>query len=90
MLLVNVMNNQNEVNVIMQDYFDIVGTIVNTLVIIYYFYLKKFMETYEENLEEDITTNFNSFRTNRNLYNPIEESEPDIYQTPESPKIITL
>jgi len=38
------MNNQNEVNVIIQDYFDIVGTILNTLVIIYYLFIRKFIE----------------------------------------------
>jgi len=43
MLLVNIMNNQNEVNVIIQDYFDIVGTILNTLVIIYYLFIRKFI-----------------------------------------------
>jgi len=48
MLLVNIINRQNVLNVIIQDYFEIVGTIVNTLVIIYYLFIKKFMDILKE------------------------------------------
>ena len=37
-------NSQNEKNVIIQDYFDIIGTIINTLVSVYNLFIIKFIE----------------------------------------------
>jgi len=43
MILLAVINNQDVINVIIQDYCDIVGTFINTVVIIYYLYITKFI-----------------------------------------------
>jgi len=50
MLLVNIINRQSVLDVIIQDYFDIVGTIANTLVIIYYLFISKFIEIRRQKL----------------------------------------
>jgi len=46
MLLMYFMENQKEINVVMRDYFDIAGTITNTLVSIYDLFIIKFIEIY--------------------------------------------
>jgi len=46
MLLTYVVDNQNEINVVVQEYFDIVGTIMNTLAIIYFLFIVKFIEIF--------------------------------------------
>jgi len=40
-------NSQNVKNVIIQDYFDIIGTIINTLVSVYNLFIIKFIEILE-------------------------------------------
>jgi len=40
---------QDVVNVVIKDYFDIVGTIINTAVSIYFLFIIKFLEIYNEN-----------------------------------------
>jgi len=42
------MENQKEINVVIQDYFDIGGTITITLVIIYDLFIVKFIEIMTE------------------------------------------
>jgi len=42
-ILVNVINFF-DINIIIQDYFDIVGNIISTLVIIYFLFIVKFIE----------------------------------------------
>jgi len=55
-LLVNIMNNQSVLNVIIQDYFEIVGTIVNTSVIVHYLFLRKFIEIHRrKSLEASVS-----------------------------------
>jgi len=46
MIFMTIVGNQNVINVVVKDYFDIVGTIINTLVIIYYLFIIKFNEIY--------------------------------------------
>jgi len=46
MLLIYVIDNQHEINVVIQEYFDIVGTIVNTVAIIYFLFIVKFIEVF--------------------------------------------
>jgi len=44
MLLMYIVDYQKVLDVIMHDYFDIIGTIINTLVNLYYLYIIKFIE----------------------------------------------
>jgi len=55
-LLLYVVGNQNEINVVIKDYFDIVGTILNTIVIIYYLFIIKFIEMIKVSKEDKIRT----------------------------------
>jgi len=48
-LIMYVVGIQDVVNVVIKDYFDIVGTIINTSVSIYYLFIIKFLEIYKEN-----------------------------------------
>jgi len=41
-----ILNNQNEINIVMKDYFNIVGIFITTIVIIYDFFIIKFIEVF--------------------------------------------
>jgi len=56
MVLMYVVGNQNEINVVVKDYFDIVGTILNTLVSIYYLFIIKFIEVFKVSKENKTQT----------------------------------
>jgi len=43
-----IVGGQSVINVVMKDYFDIVGTIINTLITVYYLFIIKFIDIYEE------------------------------------------
>jgi len=47
MLFMYIVGNQKEINVVEKDYFDIVGTILNTIVSIYYLFITKFIEIFK-------------------------------------------
>jgi len=64
MLLINIMNSQNGVNVVIQDYFDIIGTIMNTLVIIYYLFLIKFIVIFKSNPINESSVSIKVFKEN--------------------------
>jgi len=85
MILVNIVNNQ-DINVLLQDWFDIIGTYVNTLVIIYYLFIVKFKKVSNENYEE-ITTNECDFRDykiktneNDNFFNGMEGAKSPVLE----------
>jgi len=46
--LINLINGQNEIDVVTQDYFNIVGTTICSLAIIYIIFIKKFIEILKE------------------------------------------
>lgn len=56
------MNRQNEINVIIQDYFNIVGSILSSLVILYDLFIIKFIEIIFQKPEEDPTINVRMFK----------------------------
>jgi len=58
------MNSQNGVNVVIQDYFDIIGTIMNTLVIIYYLFLIKFIVIFKSNPANESSVSIKMFKEN--------------------------
>jgi len=63
------MNNQKEVNVIIQDYFEIVGTIIITIVIIYYLFIIKFIEIKESKLENQLQVSVKVYRDSTTIKN---------------------
>ncbi len=46
MLFMYIIGNQKVINVVIRDYFDIAGTITNTIVIIYDLFIIRFIEIY--------------------------------------------
>ena len=48
--------NQNVINVVIKDYFDIVGTILNTIASIHYLFITKFIEMFKANKEDKTQT----------------------------------
>ena len=46
-ILVEFINNQDEINIIIQDIIDAFGTILCTLVVLYYLYIKKFIDIFK-------------------------------------------
>jgi len=49
MVFMYVIGHQDVVNVVIRDYFDIIGTIINTIVCIYYLFIVKFIEIFTVN-----------------------------------------
>jgi len=47
-LFMYLVGGQSVINVVIKDYFDIIGTIINTLISIYYLYITKFIDIYTE------------------------------------------
>jgi len=46
MVFMYVVGHQDVINVVVKDYFDIIGTIINTVVSIYYLFIVKFIEIF--------------------------------------------
>ena len=42
-----IVGNQDVINVVIKDYFDIVGTILNTLISVHYLFIIKFIEIFK-------------------------------------------
>jgi len=85
MILINIVYNQ-DINVLLQDFFDIVGTNVNTIVIIYCLFIVKFKKVSNENYEE-ITTNDCDYRDykiktneNDNFFNGMEDAKSPVLE----------
>jgi len=68
------MNNQSVLNVIIQDYFEIVGTIVNTSVIIYYLFLRKFIEIHRRKSLEASVSCVKIFKEGGGSFNSLNNS----------------
>ena len=61
------MENQREINVVMRDYFDIAGTITNTLVSIYDLFIIKFIEIYTVKQQENSLNSYSLKRVSRRV-----------------------
>jgi len=58
MLLMIIVGNQKEIDVVMKDYFDIGGTIINTIVSVYDLFIIKFIEIYTVHKEDSSQRTF--------------------------------
>jgi len=71
-ILVEFINNQDEINIIIQDIIDAFGTILCTLVVLYYLYIKKFIDIFNGTVNKD-QSNVMVFQSNKfsenNVYN---------------------
>jgi len=75
-LLVNIVNRQDEINVIIQDYFNIVGSVLSSSVTLYDIFIIKFIEIIFQKPEEDPDVNVKMFKVKNgdnfndsNIYN---------------------
>jgi len=57
------MTNQDALNVVIQDYFDIIGTFINTSVIVYYLFIVRFINIYTKE-EKKTAVNVKVFKAN--------------------------